>query len=140
MDNNINLDKFPVIIREKEGFVFPKGTKFEYEPFIAYRGIERKENDYTDVTELDFRSYAELGKKSRRIDTDDPSYFSVSLYTDRKGVENALCFPRKNRKIAKGKVCCEIGPILMKNRDGHVDWWLYDNVKVEGFIRCEEGE
>lgn len=134
-----NYLKFPSIIREKAErgeFAFPANTKLEYEPFQAYRGIEREQDDKSPVTRSDFMSYAELGKKPRGVDTNSPSYFAASLYLDKACVENALKFPRKGWKIAIGSVYSEAGPTNVNEKTSHVDWWLYAGKEVEGFSIC----
>lgn len=134
-----NYMKFPSILRTKiqaGEFTFPKNTKFEYEPIQGYRGIERKEGDNTPVTRKDFRSYAELKRRRRALNTEDPHYYGVSLYLDKGSVENALKFPRIDKKIACGKVYQQAGPIEVNEKTGHICWWLYDNVEIEGFVIC----
>lgn len=131
-----NYFKFPSIIREKAKrgeFSFPEGTLFVYEPFQAYRGVVRDDDDFKEVSRDDFLSYAELGKHVRGMNEDDPSYFSASLSLNKASVENALRFPRKGWKIAVGKVYKEVGPVKINCETEHVDLWLYDGVEVEGF-------
>lgn len=132
-----NYLKFPSVIREKicsGEFVFPENTKFAYEPILAYRGIGRSENDFSAVSRKDFMSYAERKISRRGIDRNDPHYYGVSLFLNRESVENALKFPRPDKKIAVGKVYAEAGPAEMNGVTGHVCWWLYENVEIKGFI------
>lgn len=138
--NQENYSKFPCIIKEKidKGeLIFPEGTKFVYEPIEVYRGIERLEDDYTKPGELDFRSYAELGKKKtrgRRVDTTDPHYYGVSFFRKKEIVENMLAFPNPKKKMMKGNVYCEGGPEETNEETEHVCWWLYESVEFDGFL------
>ncbi len=134
-----NYLKFPSVIREKIDsgeFVFPENAYFEFEPMLAYRGIERSEDDFTAVSRMDFRSYAEMNICRRGINKKDPHYFGVSLFINRESVENALKFPRLNKKIAVGKVYAEAGPAEVNENTGHICWWLYENITIDGFSIC----
>ena len=136
---DVNCNKFPCVLKEKmeQGeFVFPDDVCFDYEPFIAYRGIDRKEDDYNQIDRRDFKSYAELKVTRRGININDPHYYGVSLYLLKEQVENALKFPRNNKKIAVGTVYCEGGPVDLTEETGHVCWWLYENVNLSGFKIC----
>lgn len=140
MEDN-NYLKFPSIISEKIGngeFVFPDNTQFAYKPFVAFRGIQRREDDFSAVSRGDFKSHAERKLRRRGVDKKDPHYFGVSLFLNRESVENALNFPNPNKKIAVGNVYSEAGPAEINDRTGHVCWWLYDNVEIRGFSICEE--
>lgn len=134
-----NYLKFPTLIREKietGEFVFPEETAFEYNQFLAYRGIEREKEDCSEITKKDFLSHAERGIRRRSIDTKSPTYYSASLNLSREAVENSLQFPRKGWKMAVGFVYQEAGPAYINKNTGHVDWWLYENAKIEGFSIC----
>lgn len=50
--------------------------------------------------------------------------------------ENALKFPRPNKKIAVGNIYAEAGPAEVNESTGHVCWWLYENIEIEGFSIC----
>lgn len=137
MVEDSNYNKFPSIIKEKirnGELVFPNNTRFSYKPILAYRGIQRKDNDFTIVSRKDFMSYAEMKIRRRGINTKDPHYYGVSLFLNKESVENALNFPRSDKKIAVGKVYQEAGPAEVNENTGHVCWWLYDDVEVEGFL------
>ena len=136
---NVNYLKFQSVIREKilkVEFYFPDNTCFSYEPIQAFRGIERSENDFTEVSKKDFLSYAEMNVRRRVIDINDPHYYGVSLFLNKESVENALKFPRKNKKIAFGEVYSEAGPSEINEDTGHICWWLYDDVEIKGFSIC----
>lgn len=131
-----NFLKFPSVMKEKirnGEFIFPEKTLFAYDPILAYRGIQRGENDFRAVSRKDFMSYAERKVSRRGIDRNDPHYFGVSLFLNRESVENALKFPRPDKKIAVGKVYAEAGPAEINDVTGHICWWLYDNVEIKGF-------
>lgn len=135
MDDN-NYLKFPSVIREKlnNGEIsFPPNTKFEYKPIQGFRGIQREENNFEAVSKKDFLSYAEKGIHRRGINEKDPHYYGVSLFLNREAVENALKFPRANKKIAVGNVYAEAGPSEVNEETGHICWWLYENVEIRGF-------
>jgi hypothetical protein len=137
------LAKFPAILQK--GFIdnsidFPIGTKWEYEKILVYRVIERKKEDYREVTRDDFRSYAELKKNPKRMAVNlesDPKYYGVSSFIDRKKAENLFAIPNPYKKIAKGFVVDTIGPQYMESK--HVCWWLYNHKDVTGFI-IDEGK
>lgn len=134
-----NYLKFPSVMKEKicnGEIVFPDNICFVYEPITAYRGIQRKEDDFSAVSRADFKSYAEMNIRRRGVNTKDPHYFGVSLFLNKESVENALKFPRLDKKIAVGKVYSEAGPSELNGDTGHVCWWLYDNVEIEGFSIC----
>ena len=135
-------DKFPCVLRSKlkdNVFDFPKGTRFEYDKFLAYRAVERKKDDFAPVTVNDFKSYIELGKRPPKgyvgDPTKDPTFYSASLFLDKRIIEQLMHFPNPKLKMAKGYVNCEYGPEYTK--DKHVDWWLYENIEFEGFILVE---
>ena len=134
-----NLLKFPSVLRDKiesGEFIFPENAQYDYEPMVGFRGIERAENDFTPVTRDDFISYAELNVCRRGINRNDPHYYRVSLFVNRASVENALKFPRPNKKIAQGKVYAEAGPAEVNLETEHICWWLYDEVEINGFSIC----
>lgn len=134
-----NYLKFPSVIREKiisGEFSFPKNTCFSYEPMQGFRGIQREIDDFGTVSRKDFLSYAEMKVCRRGIDRKDPHYYGASLFLNKESVENALKFPRANKKIAVGKVYSEAGPSEVNEETGHICWWLYDNVEIEGFSIC----
>lgn len=136
---NTNLLKFPCVLRKKienGEFVFPESTQYNYEPMVGFRGIERAGNDFTPVTRNDFLSYAELNVCRRGINRNDPHYYGVSLFINKSSVENALKFPKPNKKIAQGKVYEEAGPAEVNSETEHICWWLYDEIEIEGFSIC----
>lgn len=140
MMNQENYFKFSCIIKdklEKGELVFPKGTEFEYEPIEVYRGIERLEGDNTRPNRMDFRSYAELGKKKTRgkiVDTSDSHYYGVSFFRKKEIVENMLSFPNPKKKMMQGNVYCEGGPEETNEKTEHVCWWLYEDAAFDGFL------
>lgn len=136
---DINVLKFPSVLRDRivsGEFVFPENTQYEYEPMVGYRAIEREDNDFTSVTRKDFSSYAELNVCRRGINKNDPHYYGVSLFANKSSVENALKFPRPNKKIAKGMIYSEAGPVEVNSETEHICWWLYEDVDIEGFSIC----
>ncbi|WP_347223798.1 hypothetical protein [Bacteroides congonensis] len=135
-----NYLKFPSVIRDKlcnGEFAFPAHTQFAYDPILAYRGIRRDEDDFTAVSRKDFESHAERKIRRRGINQKDPHYFGVSLFLHKESLENALNLPRPNKKIAVGNVYAEAGPAEVNESTGHVCWWLYDKVDINGFSICE---
>lgn len=138
-------NKFPVILRDKltnNEIELPDGTLFDYEKILTYRAVQRKEDDFTPVTETDFRSYFELNKKPkspRGVKKDfskDPHYYGVSSFLKKEIVEQKMKFPNPRKKIARGYVYKEAGP--QETKEDHVCWWLYDKVKIEGYSLIEE--
>lgn len=138
--NDENYLKFPSVFREKVcngEIIFPDKAYFVYEPILAYRGIQRKQDDVSAVTRADFLSYAEKNMCRRGINKKDPHYYGVSLFLNKASVENALKFPRADRKIAMGHVYSEAGPAEINDVTEHVCWWLYENVEINGFEICK---
>ena len=137
---NENYLKFPSVLREmvcNGEIIFPNNAYFVYEPILAYRGIQRERDDVSAITRADFMSYAEKNIRRRCIDKKDPHYYGVSLFLNKASVENALKFPRVDRKIAVGHVYSEAGPAEVNEATEHVCWWLYENVKIQGFEICQ---
>lgn len=135
-----NYLKFPSILREKIGngeIIFPESAYFVYEPVLAYRGIQRRQDDDSAVTRADFLSYAGKNICRRGISRNDSHYYGVSLFLNRVSVENALKFPRKDKKIAVGYVYSAAGPAEINEETEHVCWWLYENVEIKGFEICK---
>ena len=135
--------KFPSILREKleSGEIeFPDDIEVEYEPILAYRGIDREKDDVTPVSETDFQSYASLKRKLRRGMRKGADYYGVSLFQTETAVRNALKFPRPNKKIAKGYVVQEGGPQQTKEETQHICWWLYDNFNAFDFLVIEKSD
>lgn len=141
-----NYMKFPSVLKDKlmKGEIeFPEGVKYKYAPIKAYRGISREKDDDSAVTNDDFKSHAARGiKKSRgvRIDETKAEYYGVSLFTEKKCVENALKFPNPHKKIAEGYVVQECGPELTNVVTSHVCWWLYEDALVKEFSIISEGD
>lgn len=137
MDNCAEFySKFPVILQNKlrSGEVkFPLNIKFKYSPILAYRAVERKKEDMSEVSREDFRSYFELGKKARGVSENDSGLFAVSLFKDRKMVEQKMKFPNPNKKMIEGYVKEEGGPQETNIDTGHINWWLYEEVDISGF-------
>ena len=135
----VTCNKFPVVLRTKllkKEIEFPDETKFEYEKMMVYRAVERKKDDYHEVTLDDFKSYFELGKKPRGVVGDytkDPHYYGVSSYLNREIVEQKMRFPNPRKKMAEGYVYCEGGPQDTNPTNKHVCWWLYEGADVSGF-------
>lgn len=116
----------------------PDTAKFSYEPIQAYRVVEREKEDYREIDRDDFRSYYELKKTPKkprgvRDITKNPNYYGVSLFLDRKSVEQQMKFPRPNKKMAVGYIKQEGGPQETNTKTKHVCWWLFEDADVTGF-------
>ena len=64
------VEKFPEVLRKKiknREIILPEGTKYDYDRIYTYRAIARNEDDFTDVSRDDFKSYFELAKKPRKM-------------------------------------------------------------------------
>ncbi len=131
--------KFPAVLKEKllNGEVeLPDTAVFEYEKILTYRAVEREENDFSEVTRDDFRSYFELKKKPKKPrgcgDLEkNPNYYGVSSFLRKEIVEQMMKFPNPHKKMAVGYVYSEGGP--QETKDEHVCWWLYETADVSGF-------
>lgn len=128
-------ERFPCVLREalkKEEVSFLKdGIEpiMDFESFHAYRGIFRtgEEKTFDDITEKDFKSFAEAGRKwSPRICREKIRFYSCSVYTELSDIKAALKFPQEDRRIAYGPVDAKNGCVYFGKFDSHVDWWLYE--------------
>ena len=140
--------KFPAVLRDKllnNEIELPETTQFEYNNLFTYRAVERKVDDYREITLEDFKSYFELHKTPKTPKTPrgvsinytkDPHYYGVSSFLKREIVEQKMKFPNPKKKMAAGYVYSEGGP--QNTNDQHVCWWLYDGVDVSGFKLIEE--
>lgn len=139
--------KFPAVLRTKlveKEIAFSSKVLFDYEDILAYRVIEREKDDTTPVNENDFKSYFELKKEPKRKKPrglkqnylKDPTYYGVSLFTDKEVPKQKCLFPRPNKKMAEGYVYKEGGP--QQTDDKHVCWWLYEDVKFDRFTIMEK--
>lgn len=140
------LMKFPVIFQEKlinKEIELQDNVEFDYDDIYAYRCVTRKKEDNSVVTRDDFKSNAEKGRRTIRGESGDlekiPEYYGVSLYEDKSELMLRLKLPQKNRKIVKGNIHKEGGPIR-KGNNTHICWWLYEDADVSGFEieDCEE--
>lgn len=140
------LMKFPVVLRDKllkKEITFPDETEFEYEKIKTYRAVERKTDDFSEITLADFKSYFELGKKPKKPRGsaenlfEDPHYYGVSSFLKKEIVEQIMNFPNPKKKMAEGYVYSEGGPQHTVKEKEHVCWWLYENADVSGFILVE---
>lgn len=133
---------FPAIIKQKikEGkLIFPFNTLFEYQPILVYRAVERKKEDFHEITLEDFKSYFQLNKtpkSARGIKKNwesDPHYYGVSSFVDEEKVRQLMKFPNPRKKMAIGYVFSEGGPQETRLTDKHVCWWLYEGTDVSSF-------
>ena len=113
-------------------FCFPEGTQFEYSPFIAYRSIEREDDDDSPTNREDMRTHPELGRKKPR-NVEDWDWYSTSLSTNLEDLKQRLRFPRPKSKIVVGKVMAEGGPHYIRPSTSHVSWWLFEDADVSHF-------
>lgn len=130
--------KFPSVLRAKitnNEISFPDGTKFEFEPILAYRGILRNKNDNTPVNSNDMLSHYERKLVPRGIPNyeNDAKYYAVSLFETIDMLKECWKFPRPNTKIAQGYIYKEGGPQYTDLKK-HISWWLYENIDFNGFI------
>lgn len=134
-------DKFPAVLRKKllcGELELPDAAKFSYEPIYAYRVVEREKDDCREIDRDDFRSYYELKKEPKKPRgagdiTKNPNFYGVSLFSDRKSVEQQMKFPRPSKKMAVGYVTQEGGPQETNKKTKHVCWWLFEDADVTGF-------
>lgn len=138
MDKKI-YDRFSDFFSSKlinEEVSFPDEALFDYETIEPiYRVVEREKEDWSPVTNDDFKSYCELKKKPRgKSDSykSDPKYYGVSTAITKEYFKQVKIFPRPNKKVAVGKLYKEAGPIFQEGE--HICWWLYKDIKVEGFV------
>lgn len=132
---------FPSVLREKllSGTIsFPEDICFDYEPILAYRSINRDENDYTPVSKKDMKSYFELRKKPRGVENPerDADYYAISLNKSIEDLKILFAFPNPKKKIAQGYIFKEGGPQRTKKQ--HISWWLFENVDFSHFIIKDE--
>ncbi|MDV0447517.1 hypothetical protein MsAg5_14170 [Methanosarcinaceae archaeon Ag5] len=134
MDETYYL-RFPSVLKKallNRKVVFDAFLICHYEPFFAYRAIDRKKDDGTPINRKDFRSYAELhvdgvfkGRVRKNI-----SFYGCSLFTNLNEMKEKMnCkLPgiSDSQKIIAGYVKDSNGPCAVKNENSHVDWWLFE--------------
>lgn len=134
MDKEFYL-KFPCVLKSallKGEVAFDEAhTLIEYSKIDVYRGITREKDDNSEISKDDFLSYAELGRKPARGRKADIGWYSCSFYTEKDELELALKLPRFNKKISKGFIKKENGPIRKSEKDSHIHCWLYEDSDVE---------
>lgn len=154
LKNNVDCldDLFPAVLKNKllrKELTFPEGISYHYDKIKAYRCIRRNKDDFTPVGREDFRSNIEVSmsdgvvikkKRGQKIDSNDISYYGTSLFQDRSKLKNAMKLPRPSQKICVGYVYEEGGPQLTNEGNGHINWWLYENVDLSNFVIEEETE
>lgn len=133
-------DKFPAVLRQRlinNELELPDTVEFEYAPIYAYRAVKREKGDYSKISRDDFKSYFELGKvpKIRGVGEleKNPNYYGVSLFLDKKIIEQQMKFPNPHKKMASGYVCQEGDPQETNKKTKHICWWLYDDADVTKF-------
>ncbi len=136
------LTKFPAVLRTKlanKEIIFPDGIQFIYEPVWAYRVVVRNIDDNTPLCAADMKSYYELGKKPRgkKNCESDPEFYAVSLSKTKKYLKQCNLFPKPNKKLAQGYIHKEGGPQYTDSND-HINWWLYENADISGFVIKED--
>lgn len=137
--NNKYYLRFPSVLKraiEVHNIEFPKETKWEYEPQIAFRGVKREMGEDINVDNRDFLSYAELGKKARgqQYSEKDIEWYSCSCYMRKSQLEAGLKLPRSKWRISQGKIRDNKGCICINKSTGHIHWWIYENANpAEGF-------
>ena len=130
------IDKFPAILKEKirnKEFEFPDDTQFEYNDFYAYRCFFRDEDDNTPINREDFRSHAELGKILRGRGSKKPEYLGTSLFRTVEELNNIQSLNKPEKRVARGKVFSNGGPILINYSKEHVCWWMFEDVDLSSY-------
>lgn len=120
-----SFDRFPRVLREalESGKIeFPKNTQWKYEDRKAYRGV-RITDKKTTIDKTDFKSQVE----SDEMDSEDLSEYSCSCFENMQDLKIAFHLPRKNKGIAEGFVKKECGPIVLSDKDSHINWFLFEN-------------
>lgn len=139
------FSKFPCLLRNKlirAELEFPSHMQVTYERIKAYRCIQREPDSYSDVTIQDFQSKVEMLQKRKvrnRIENEDYmsdiGNYGVSLFTNKKILNNAMKLPRPPKKICVGYVQDKGG--VQATDEYHVNWWLYENAEI-GVFKIEK--
>lgn len=141
---DVNVDKFPLVLREKiksGEVVLPSNIEIEYTPIKVYRKVLRSNDDMYDINREDFMSYAELGKKPPRnlkLGVNDPDYYSTSFYSSFDALKNHFTFPHPTNKVVVGDAYCQGGPCMRNELTKHVSWWMYEDANIFSFEFLEE--
>ena len=123
-----NLKKFPSFLREgfrEHKIDFFKETEWDYSPIEVYRMVLREKEDFSKVTRIDFTSFAENPRRGMENLVTKPDFYGVSTFTERESLVNKLKLPKPGKKIARGHLKEEYGPIYRKLP--HICLWVYSD-------------
>lgn len=137
----IDYKKFQSPLNEalKEEMVqFPENLKINYEKCTVYRGIRYIKGEKEDITKEDFESHAQKGLTT--IDYNDIGSYSCSCFENVDELIAAFHLPRKNKRIAKGVIDENNGPILKDSEDSHIHWFLYIGANPEKDFEVYDNE
>lgn len=132
-------ERFPNVLKEalrQEKVSFPETLEKEYAPRVAFRGIRFIKDKKENIEKNDFLSQVE--RRLPGVDYEDIMEYSCSCFESIDELLIAFSLPRKNKGIAKGKIKCENGPIIMEKQGTHIHWFLYDGIDPsEDFEVCK---
>ena len=109
----------------------PEGLLWEYDDIQEAYRVVRITSDKTEITPEDFDAQAEKPQIVCRSDFDrsDIGNYGCSFFDNVDMINIVLHMPRKNRRIAKGAIRQEFGPIII---DGaHIMCFLYSDAHME---------
>ena len=122
-------ERFPSVLKKalKENKVrfFPNLCK-EYQPIEVYRSVRIVKNIKEVITKEDF--YSQVERDLPGVDKDDIGNYSCSCFETIEEIWDRLHYPKKNKKIAKGVIYDNEGPIAKDKGSTHIHWFLYDGV------------
>lgn len=126
---NEYYNRFPSVLKRalnENKVTFPDSLMKEYEEIKVYRGMRFVEGKKEYLEKSDFLSQAE--RELPGTDYDDIYEYSCSCFENVNELWVAFKLPRKNKRIAQGRIKCEKGPIIKETQSTHMHWFLYEGV------------
>lgn len=109
----------------------PSNVIWDYEELHdVYRGVKITTTKNA-ITQEDFDAQAEIPQVSSRsgFNQNDISNYGCSFFDNLDMINLALHMPRKNKRVAKGILKKENGPILKEG--SHIMCFLYEGAHIE---------
>ncbi len=123
-------NNFRKVLRDalnKKITALPRDVKYKFSQREVYRAV-RISNNKNAINDSDFLSQIEKGMHS--VDISNIENYSCSFFSCVDALKDAMHFPKKNKKIAKGKIDDSCGACLCNDYTKHIHLFRYDNVEL----------